>query len=304
MSEQIVESFDLGQCIPLHYHHIMLVDEARTKAFKESIELLVAPGAKVVELGGGTGILSFFAAQKASKVWYVEINPDLYKFAKENILKNQGHEKIELINMDAALFIPPEPVDVVICEMLHVGMLREKQLNVIDAFKKNYIKKFGLPLPRFIPEAAALWVQPCQSTFNFQGYHCPIITFHDIPSSQESTVGLGDPLTYLFVEYRKEFPLKISYKNTVNFNQSGLWNSVRFSLRNLIGIIESQNRSIDWFSSHLILPLPTPVYVQTCTSGVIEFNYEAGGSIASLAESLKITTIDHKNELQESKLMS
>ena len=59
----------LGQFIPLHYHHNMLMDEQRMSAFKTAINLTVFPGAKVLELGGGTGVLSWFAAAKAGKVW-------------------------------------------------------------------------------------------------------------------------------------------------------------------------------------------------------------------------------------------
>ena len=32
--------------------------------FRRAVEACVRPGAKVLELGGGTGVLSFFAAQR------------------------------------------------------------------------------------------------------------------------------------------------------------------------------------------------------------------------------------------------
>ncbi|MBL8510579.1 MAG: hypothetical protein JNM52_02940, partial [Betaproteobacteria bacterium] len=40
----------LGQFIPLHYHHNMLMDENRMSNFKAAIELQVFPGARVLEL--------------------------------------------------------------------------------------------------------------------------------------------------------------------------------------------------------------------------------------------------------------
>ncbi len=61
------ESLELGQFIPLHYHHNMLNDTVRMQGFKDAIDLLVKPGATVLELGGGTGVQSFFAAQKARR---------------------------------------------------------------------------------------------------------------------------------------------------------------------------------------------------------------------------------------------
>jgi hypothetical protein len=57
------ESNVLGQFIPLHYHFQMLQDRQRLAAFRSAMELHVQPGMHVVELGGGTGILSSFAAR-------------------------------------------------------------------------------------------------------------------------------------------------------------------------------------------------------------------------------------------------
>ena len=77
LAESSAEIHYLGQFIPLHYHHNMLMDENRMSAFKAAIDYAVFNGAKVLELGGGTGVLSCLAASKASKVWCVEFNPDL-----------------------------------------------------------------------------------------------------------------------------------------------------------------------------------------------------------------------------------
>jgi predicted RNA methylase len=45
----------------------MLMDENRMRNFKAAIDHVVFPGAKVLELGGGTGVLSWFSAAKASR---------------------------------------------------------------------------------------------------------------------------------------------------------------------------------------------------------------------------------------------
>ncbi|MFH1493454.1 MAG: methyltransferase type 12, partial [Pseudomonadota bacterium] len=58
------EELELGQFIPLHYHYHMLNDNTRVAGFKAAIEHAVHPGSRVLELGGGTGVLSFFAAQR------------------------------------------------------------------------------------------------------------------------------------------------------------------------------------------------------------------------------------------------
>lgn len=80
-------------------------------------------------------MLSFFAAQRATKVWCVEYNPEMVQIARHILAMNLGGERVEVIEANAIDYLPPEPVDVVICEMLHVGMLREKQIPVIESFK-------------------------------------------------------------------------------------------------------------------------------------------------------------------------
>ena len=66
LNEREIESCYLGQFIPLHYHHNMLMDQNRMHAFKSAIAYAVKPGAKVLEPGGGTGVLSCFAAAQAA----------------------------------------------------------------------------------------------------------------------------------------------------------------------------------------------------------------------------------------------
>jgi predicted RNA methylase len=126
----------LGQFIPLVYHYNMLQDSDRVGAFRAAIELLVQPGMRVAELGSGTGILSSFAARRGAKVDAVERNPELVKCSRQLIQSNGLQKQINVIAEDASLWTPTEPIDVVICEMLHVGLLREKQAQVITAIRQ------------------------------------------------------------------------------------------------------------------------------------------------------------------------
>lgn len=68
LHEDGAEHHYLGQFIPLHYHHNMLTDENRMSNFKAAIDHVVFAGAKVLELGGGTGALSCFATARTSLV--------------------------------------------------------------------------------------------------------------------------------------------------------------------------------------------------------------------------------------------
>src|SRR3569833_903488 len=131
----------------------MLNDSARKRGFKAAIEHAVRPGACVLELGGGTDELSYFAAQKASKVWCVERYPELAHTARAILALTRNGHKVEVIEADAFDYLPPEPVDVVICEMIHVAMLREEQIPVIGAGGRRGRGGGGGPGPRGGPEA-------------------------------------------------------------------------------------------------------------------------------------------------------
>ena len=53
--EAEAEESYLGQFIPVHYHHNMLMDENRMSAFKAAIDYAVFVGAKVLSWAGGRG---------------------------------------------------------------------------------------------------------------------------------------------------------------------------------------------------------------------------------------------------------
>jgi type I protein arginine methyltransferase len=289
----------LGQFIPLHYHFNMLGDRARMKAFKEALQAVVPKGGKVVELGGGTGVLSFFAAERASKVWCVERDSLLVASAKEYLALNSVKDRVEVIEGDAMTFLPPEPVDVVVCEMLHVALLREKQVQIIQSFKKRYREKFGPKLPLFVPEASIMAVQPVNQNFNFSGYYAPVPLFSDPMIPQEETKGLGEPLNYLsagkttnepsLLVYNQDFSDEYSCDGKVAISTSGTLNALRFITKNALAVIVSEKRTIDWFNQYMVIPLKTPIEVKAGESVKIKFAYRAGDSIQALTKSIQVT---------------
>lgn len=279
---------ELGQFIPPHYHYNMLNDSARMQGFKAALDYAIRPGAKVLELGGGTGVLSFFAAQKAGKVWCVERHPELVSAARETLRMNANGDRVEVIEADAFEYLPPEPVDVVICEMIHVAMLREQQIPVIASFKERYLKKFGGPLPAFVPEALIQAVQPLHQSFDFEGYHAPTILFQDPASLHTKTRELAPPTIYQMVPYQDELPLHCSWNGRVTLDQAGTLNALRFITKNVLAIVVEEQRTIDWFSQYLIVPLAHPLAVAAGEQIQISFSYEAGASFTDLTSSVGV----------------
>lgn len=278
---------EIGQFIPLHYHFQMLSDPNRMAAFKTAIDKLVTPGCHVAELGCGTGVMSFLAASKGARVWSVEYNPELVSASRKFISENHMSSNVIIDHGDATKWLPPEPVDLVICEMLHSALLREKQIMVIQAFRKNHLKRFGT-IPRFIPCATLLAVQPVSQTYNFYGYYAPVPFFQSAYHTAPDCNPLGDPVVYQMVDY--DNAVEESYKSqvTLTFQQEGEFNALRFITKSLLDMDFTTGKTVDWHNQHLVLPLPGSKQVQPGKSVQLSFTYRPGDGIDILQNSLHI----------------
>ena len=280
------DELELGQFIPLHYHFNMLADAGRTGAFEEAIDLVVPEGGRVVELGGGTGVLSFFAARKAARVWCVERNPELVGVARK-LLRENGADAVEVVQADAAAWLPPEPVDVVVCEMLHVGLLREKQIQVLSAFAESYVDRFGAPLPRFLPEGTVQAIQPIEQDSDFHGYRAPTPLFQDPHAEQPRTFELGDPVVYHSFLYESELSERISWHGMLAIGKAGRLDALRVITKNLLAIVPEENRSVDWLMNYLVVPLADPVDVLPGDAVRVSLDYRAGRPLAAFAPTVE-----------------
>ena len=294
MTKPKVDDAQPGQRIPLHYHFHMLRDAARIQSFKEALDKVVPEGGRVLELGGGTGVLSFFAAKRALKVWCVETDPELVEASRRILGLNPFGQKVEVIHGDAMEFLPPEPVDVVICEMVHVAMLREKQIQAIRSFKERYGKKFGKKLPVFVPEGAILAVQPVFQLFNFGGFYAPTPHFYDPLVVHNETQGLGDPFNYQIVMYAQDLPEQLGCDTEMQIKTAGSLNALRFILKNAVAVLVPENRTIDWFSQYLVIPLAETLKVGAGDGIRVRFSYQPGDPISSLTDSIRVTHLERE----------
>lgn len=165
--ERAFSSIDLvGQC---------LLDKQRTAAFEKAINNSVHSGMTVLDAGTGSGIMAMLAARAgASKVYAVELDPFVASIAKNNIKTNGLNNKIEIINgdMKSIHLKNREYVDVVIMEMLTVGMIDEQQISAIKQLKKTRIVDNKTI---FLPERQKSFVSFGYSHFEMYGLKTPMI---------------------------------------------------------------------------------------------------------------------------------
>lgn len=75
---------------------------------------LIPPGSSVLDLGCGTGVVAVFAAQQASRVIAVDINPAAVRCARINALLNGVEGKVEVREGDLWTPLANERFDVIV----------------------------------------------------------------------------------------------------------------------------------------------------------------------------------------------
>ncbi len=284
---RVDEAAQLGQYIPLHYHGQMLGNEQRMSPFHESIDKRVPVGSHVVELGGGTGVMSFFAAKRARRVTLVERLPHVAAAARRLLAANGVSDRVQVVEADARDFVPDEPADVVICEMLHAALVREQQIEVLQRFKAAHEARFGHAVPIILPEATILGVQPIFQPYNFHGYYAPVPFFFEAGAQGTGTVEMGQPLIYSMIEYVRDLPESFAVDTHLIAERNGTINALRFITKVPVGIFAEERRSADWHMPYMSLALPHPLQVTIGDMLRVQFQYDAGASIESLQGTLR-----------------
>ena len=104
----------------LDYHRELLNDELRTNAFREAIAKTVRPGDVVIDLGCGSGILSYFACEAgAARVYAIDATrmADVASF----LARHLGFaDRITVINKESREVELPERANVLVSETLGV----------------------------------------------------------------------------------------------------------------------------------------------------------------------------------------
>jgi type I protein arginine methyltransferase len=137
----------------------MVHDATRTGRFVEALRRAVTPGCTVLDIGTGTGIFAFLAAQfGASRVYAVEGGPAI-EVAKACATNVPGSERIVWIQGLSTAIALPERVDVVIGDLhgslpFHAGNIT----SFMDA-RERHLKPGG----KVIPARDLLFAAPAEA---------------------------------------------------------------------------------------------------------------------------------------------
>ena len=133
-----------------YIHEEMLSDKVRTGAYQKAIleNKDLFKDKIVLDIGSGTGILSFFAAQAGAKHVYGIEFADIADYSLEIIKKNKMEEKITIIKAKVEeAELPVEKVDIILSEWMGYFLLYESMLDCVLFARDKWLKKDGIMFP-------------------------------------------------------------------------------------------------------------------------------------------------------------
>jgi protein arginine N-methyltransferase 1 len=140
--------YDKSSLKTLNYHLAMLTDSVRTSSLQRAIESTVKQGDTVVDLGCGTGLLSYFACRAgARKVYAIEMN-GIIDVARKISTANGFADRIVFINGMSTEVALPELADVIVTETVGNFGLEEGILTWMRDAKDRFLKPDGAIIPR------------------------------------------------------------------------------------------------------------------------------------------------------------
>jgi len=259
----------------LFVQHFNLLCDERIKAWEEAINETVSEDDVVVELGSGTGILSMFAARRARRVWAVELDPHLVEYSRYVINKNGFSDKVQVICSDARNATIPEKADVLICEMLDTGLIKEQLIQVLNEACKSMIHKKTRIIPSKVFTSAVL----SHTDFNFSGLYIPLPHFETMEVRKTERF-FSKPVLYHVIDLYNRNSTSVDADLNIQVTRTGEVNSIKIltEVELCRGKICSPSH---WFNPPLVLPVE-PLKVIKGDNLHLKMSYHLGGGLKSM----------------------
>lgn len=146
-------ALDFARSFP---HDCMLADKARMDVYRRAIKKYVREGDSVMDLGCGTGVLSFLAAgQNARKVYALDHSEVI--LAAQKIAEDNKITGIEFVPKNSFQFSTDEKFDVIIHDQIGDLLFEENMLETLIDARERFLKKSG---GRILPNKFELYIEP------------------------------------------------------------------------------------------------------------------------------------------------
>ena len=273
-------AFPGGGLIPQPYHHMMLINAPRMASFRFAIDQVVKPGMTVLEAGAGTGVLSALAARAgAGHVYAIELDPDLAAVARRTAALNGLAERITVVEGRAEDFVPPTPVDVVICEMLHVGLVNEQQVGVMRAVMGALAARQDVSKVAVIPCAAVSAVQLMAVDYRYVELEIPLVRSNNPYVEDPRLTPLSEPVPYWVCDLACP-QTRVDVTVSLVAAQAGRVNAIQLITKAVMTRALDHPLN-DWYLFQLQLPMP-PRDVVAGETLALRLAYDAGCPIEAM----------------------
>lgn len=274
----------------LSVHRWMLRDTIRNESFQRALSTVVKPGAVVLDLGAGTGILSIFAAAAGARRVYAIERTTTADVARRMRDRNGYKDVIDVLEMmveDANL---PEKVDVLVSEWMGGFGVDENILASLVIARDRWLKPGGVIVPGRVTailapaeiadfdESVAYWrsrphgidMELIARLTTQETYHTQVPLTPDDLLAAPQTMWSHDPYTVSLDEADQPFITKLSFVATRTGMLSGFvaWftaDMINHELTNAVGAPDTH-----W--GRTLFPLDRPVEVSAGTRFEIELH--------------------------------
>ena len=141
----------------------MLEDTIRTATYQSSVinNLIDFMGKVVLDVGAGSGILSFFAVQAGARKIYAVEATSMAEHASMLVAANGLADRIQVIRAKVEDLELPEKVDVIVSEPMGVFLVHERMLESYLLARSRWLKPGG----KMFPSTAKIFLAPFSDSY-------------------------------------------------------------------------------------------------------------------------------------------
>ena len=143
----------------------MIADEGRLSAYARALEMRVTPGAVVLDIGAGPGIMSLLACRAgAARVYAIEPD-DVIEVAREAAAANGLSDRIQFFRAMSTAVDLPEKVDGIVADLRGVLPMNGSSIASIRDARDRFLKPDGW----LVADRDTLWAAVVSSSERYDG---------------------------------------------------------------------------------------------------------------------------------------
>ena len=131
----------------LQHYLEMMTDRHRMAPLEAAIRSVVKVGHTVVDLGAGTGVLTFLALKAGAAHVYAIERSSMIEVARRVARANGVDHRITFLHADARSVTPPHRVDGLIGDVRGVLPLLEDNIDLFETVRERWLKPGGYTVP-------------------------------------------------------------------------------------------------------------------------------------------------------------